>query len=187
MDPNILSNLTRVRVWHTFSAKLRSRDEGDAMNRPTGVTVLAILLFIGTVILILLGIGTFLGGAFIGSLIGANAGRAGAGATGAGIGAMIGAMIGVFFLIGAVLDAVCGYGLWSLKEWGRMLTIVLAGIGLVFAIITLFGSMIHFHIISVFFVLIRMAIYAVIIWYLSQPEVKAAFARASVPAVYPAR
>ena len=135
----------------------------------------------------MLAIGAFVGGAFIGSMIGINAGHSGAGATGAGIGAMIGAVIGVFFIIGAILDGICGYGLWNLKEWGRMLTLVLAGIGMVFAIITLFGSMIHFHIISVFFVLIRMAIYALVIWYLSQPEVKAAFARASAPAVYPAR
>ena len=146
------------------------------MNRPTGVTVLAILLFIGTVLLVCLGIGSFVGGAFIGSMIGASARQAGTGMTGAGLGAAIGAFIGVFFIIGAVLNALCGFGLWNLKEWGRMLTIVLTAIGLVLAVLSLFVSMIHLHIVGMFFLMIRVAIGALIIWYLSQPQVKAAFA-----------
>jgi uncharacterized membrane protein (DUF2068 family) len=102
---------------------------------------------------------------------------------GAGLGAAIGAAVGVVFLIIAALDAVCGYGLWNLKEWARMLTIVLTAIGLLFAVLQLFGSMLHFHIIAIFFVLIRMAIGGLIIWYLSQPQVKAAF---GVPQLSPA-
>jgi hypothetical protein len=154
------------------------------MNRPTGVTVLAILLFIGTGLLVLGAIATFLGGAFIGSMIGTSARQAGAGAAGAGIGAFIGAMVGVFFLIGAVLNAICGFGLWNLKEWGRMLTIVLTGIGMALGIMSFFISMLHFHIFGLFFIMIRLAIGGIIIWYLSQPQVKAAFA---APQLYPAR
>jgi hypothetical protein len=145
------------------------------MNRPTGVTVLAILLFLGTALLLLLGVGSFVGGAFIGSMIGASA-KAGSGAAGAGLGAAIGAVVGVFFLIGAALNAVCGYGLWNLKEWGRMLTIVLTAIGIALAVINMAVAMMHFHIFGVFFVLIRIAIGGLVIWYLSQPQVKAAFA-----------
>lgn len=154
------------------------------MIRPTGVTILAILLFIGTGILLLLAIGSFVGGAFIGSMIGAAAQRAGSGATGAGVGAAIGAVVGVFFIVGAVLNAICAYGLWNLKEWGRMLTIVLTAISLALAALTFFVSLLHFHIFGLFFVMVRMAIGALIIWYLSQPEVRAAFA---APQPYPAR
>ncbi len=146
------------------------------MNRPTGVTVLAILLFIGTALLVLMAVGTFLGGAFVVSMIGASARQSGAGAAGAGIGAFIGAMIGVFFLIGAGLNAICGFGLWNLKEWGRMLTIVLSAIGVALGVISFFFSLLHFHIFGLFFVMVRIAISALVIWYLSQPEVKAAFA-----------
>jgi hypothetical protein len=146
------------------------------MNRPTGVTVLAILLFLGTAVLLLFGVLSFVGGAFIGSLIGASAQRAGAGAAGAGLGAAIGAFIGIFFLIGAVLNGVCGYGLWNLKEWGRMLTIVLTAIGIVLALFNMLIAMVHFHIFGAFFVVIRIAIGGLVIWYLSQPQVKAAFA-----------
>ncbi len=155
------------------------------MNRPTGVSVLAILLFIGSALLLLIAIGSFVGGAFIGTMIGASARQPGAGAAGAGFGAFIGAIVGVGFLIGSVLNAICGYGLWNLKEWGRMLTIILSAIGLVFAAFSLFVSLIHFHIFGLFFLMIRVAIGLLVIWYLSQPQVKAAFA--AVPQVYPAR
>jgi hypothetical protein len=155
------------------------------MNRPTGVTVLAILLFIGSGLLVLFGIGSFLGGAFIGSMIGARVQEHGSGAAGAGVGAFIGAMVGVFFLIGAVLNGICGFGLWGLKEWGRMLTIVLTAIGVALGLLSFFISMLHFHIFGLFFIMVRLAIGGLIIWYLSQHEVKAAFA--THPQLYPAR
>lgn len=156
------------------------------MNRPTGVTVLAILAFIGTALMVLVAIMAFLGGAFIGTIVGSAAHQAGAGAAGAGFGAVIGAAIGVGFLIGAALYAACGYGLWNLKEWGRMLTIILSAIGVVFGALSLLLSMAHFHIFAMFFTLVRVAIGVIIIWYLSQPQVKAAFATA-VAQPYPAR
>src|ERR1035437_6957019 len=144
MARNIVSNLTAARGW-TSVLPIHHCCEGGVMNRPTGVTVLAILLFLGTAVLLLFGVLSFVGGAFIGSLIGASAQRAGAGAAGAGLGAAIGAFIGIFFLIGAVLNGVCGYGLWNLKEWGRMLTIVLTAIGIALAVINMAVAMMHFH------------------------------------------
>ncbi len=154
------------------------------MNRPTGVSVLAILLFIFAGLLVLLAAAAFLGGAFLGSIIGSSAQQAGAGAAGAGLGAAIGAVFGFGFIVGAILNVVCGYGLWNLREWGRMLTIILNAIAVVFGVFGLFISMIHFHIIGLFFVILRLAIHALIIWYLSQPHVKAAFV--TQPQVYPA-
>ncbi|ABF40158.1 hypothetical protein Acid345_1155 [Candidatus Koribacter versatilis Ellin345] len=154
------------------------------MNRPTGVTVLAILLFIGTAFCALIAVACFVGGAFIGSFIGAAAKQSGAGAAGAGIGAAIGAVVGVVFIFIGALNAVCGFGLWGLKEWGRMLTIILTGIGLVFAVLGLFVSMLHFNLITMFLTLVRMGIAVLVIWYLMQPHVKAAFAP---PQAYAAR
>jgi hypothetical protein len=147
------------------------------MNRPTGVTVIAILCFIGTGLLVIFGILAFLGGAFIGALIGSNAQVQGTGAAGAGLGAMIGAVIGVMFLVLAALQLTCGIGLWKLKEWGRMLTIVLSAIGAVLA----FFNLLHIHPVTMVFVLVRIAISALIIWYLSQPNVKSAFLQPQLP------
>jgi hypothetical protein len=149
------------------------------MNRPTGVTVIAILCFIGTAFLVIFGILAFLGGAFIGAMIGsaAQVHGSGTGAAGAGLGAFIGAIVGVVFLVIAALQLTCGIGLWKLREWGRMLTIVLSAIGAVLA----FFNLLHFHPVTMVFVVVRIAISALIIWYLSQPHVRAAFAQATMP------
>ena len=150
------------------------------MVRPTGVTVIAVLLFIGAGLLVCLGILSFVGGAFIGAMIG-SAAQARGGAAGAGFGAMIGAFIGVFMLIIAALQLTCGVGLWKLKEWGRMLTIILTAIGMVLA----FLNLLHLHPVTMVFVLVRLAIGGLIIWYLSQPQIKGAFMTPALP--YPAR
>lgn len=149
------------------------------MNRPTGVAVLAILLFILSAFAIIGAIGLFVGGAFIGAMIAHNSGFAGGGA----MGAAIGGFLGVGFLIAAGLNIACGYGLWNLREWGRMLTIILSAIGIFFALLNLM----HFHAFVAFFVLIRLAIGVLIIWYLSQPQVKAAFVPPAQPQPYVAR
>ena len=155
------------------------------MNRPTGVTVIAVLCFIGTAFLLIVGILAFFGGAVIGALIGsaAQVQGSGAGAAGAGLGAFIGAIVGVVFLVMSAVQFTCGIGLWKLKEWGRMLTIVLSAIGAVLA----FFNLLHFHPITMFFVLIRIAVSVLIIWYLSQPQVRAAFAPRMPPQPYAPR
>jgi len=147
------------------------------MYRPTGVTVLSILSFIGAGLTGLGAIMFFVGGAFIGALIGSAAQGHGAGAAGAGFGALIGGFIGFFLLVAAVLYLLCGVGLWKLKEWGRMLTIVLSAIGVVLALL----NFMHFHMVVMFFAIFRIGIGVLIIWYLSQPHVKAAFAQSQLP------
>lgn len=147
------------------------------MVRPTGVTVIAVLAFIGAGFLTIFGILAFVGGAFVGALIGSSVQAQGSGAAGAGFGAMIGAVVGVFFLVFAAVQLTCGVGLWKLKEWGRMLTIVISAIGMVLA----FFNLLHFHVITMFFVLVRLGVGALIIWYLSQPQVKAAFMTPVLP------
>lgn len=147
------------------------------MVRPTGVTVIAVLAFIGAGLLTILGILAFVGGAFIGAMIGSGVQAQGSGPAGAGLGAMIGGVIGVFFLIFAAVQLTCGVGLWKLKEWGRLLTIIVSAIGIVLALFNLM----HFHVFALFFVMIRIAIGGLIIWYLSQPQVKAAFMTPVLP------
>ncbi len=158
------------------------------MIRPTGVTLIAVLFFLGMALCGLAAIGMFVGGAFIGSIIGAAAQQRGAGAAGAGFGAMIGAIAGIFFLVIAALNGICGFGLWKMKEWARMLTIILAGIGAFFGVLGMMGGMMHFNVLLIFWRLIWLGIDVLIVWYLLQPQVKAAFAQPQgVPQVYPAR
>lgn len=159
------------------------------MNRPAGVTLISILFFVATGLLLIAAIGSFVGGAFIGSMIGAAARQRGAGMTGAGMGAIVGAFIGIFFLVCSALNGVCGFGLWKLKEWARILTIVLCGIGVALGALGFFAGMLHFHLFVMMWRMVWLAIDLGIIWYLLQPEVKAAFAPVPPMAqpAYPAR
>lgn len=143
------------------------------MGRPVGVTVLAILDFIVAAFSLLGGLGMILGGGFMATLMSRQGGQGSAGA--AGILGGLGAMAGVLFIIVGALCALVGFGLWKLKEWARIVSIVLAGINAAFQLLGLLGSLAHFSLFAVVWGLFWIAIDALIIWYLLKPEVKAAF------------
>lgn len=147
------------------------------MNRPTGVTVIAVLNFIGAGICILAAIGMFVGGAFLATALASMAGRSGGGAAGAGVGVAIGAIAGVFCLFMALVAGVVGFGLWGLKEWGRILQIIFSAIGALLQAFGLLGSLVRFHFGGVLWNLMWLGVDAWIIFYLIQPQIKAAFAQ----------
>jgi hypothetical protein len=142
------------------------------MGRPVGVTILAVLYFLGAVCCVLAGILMILGGGFIATLISQQAQGAG---VGAGVLAGLGAALGVVILIFAAVDVLLGWGLWKLKNWARIVTIVLAAIGIAGALFGLLGAFLHFGMFLLVLTLVRLAISGLIIWYLLQPNVTAAF------------
>src|SRR5216684_2937832 len=138
------------------------------MNRPVGVTILAILEFIGAVILVLLGIGSIVGmGLLCAAMSQSGGGSAGAG----GIMAVIGGALSVFCFIFAAICALLGWGLWKLKNWARIIVIVLAVLGAVFALL----GLLQFSAAVAVGIVIRLAINGLIVWYLLRPDVAAAF------------
>jgi len=139
------------------------------MGRPTGVTVIAVFDFIGAGFCVLAGLGMMLGGGFIATMLNQQQGAS------AGVLAAIGAAAGVFFLFLAAVAILLGWGLLKLKEWARIVTIVLAAVGVLFGVMGLFAILGHFAAIGIFIALCRLAINGVILWYLLQPHVKAAF------------
>ena len=146
------------------------------MGRPTGVTVLAVLDFIGAGFCVLAGIGMMLGGGFMASMMSQQQGVS------AGLLAAIGAAAGVLILVCAAIAALLGWGLLKLMNWARITTIVLAALGIVFGLFGLLGAFSHFAAVAIVWTLCRLAINGVIIWYLLQPNVKAAFEGAQVRA-----
>ncbi len=145
--------------------------------RPTGVVLIAIYHYLGAAFLVLLAIAMVAGGTLLGSIIGRGANNP----MGAGLGFAIGIFAAIFCLVFAAIAAAAGFGLWSLKEWGRILCIVLAVIALLFSLPSLFAMTLHFGIFLGGFHLLRIAIEVLIIWYLMQPQVRALF-QAPVPA-----
>ncbi|HEV7520578.1 MAG TPA: hypothetical protein VGP89_05720 [Candidatus Angelobacter sp.] len=149
------------------------------MVRPVGVTILAILNFIGAAFCLLGGIGMILGGGFIATIL-SQQGQGSAGAAGALAG--LGAVAGVFIIIVGGVSALLGFGLWKLKEWARIVSIVLYGISGALQLLALLGSLAHFNVFAFVWSIFWVAVDAFIIWYLLKPEVKAAFQRPIVRA-----
>jgi hypothetical protein len=136
------------------------------MHRPAGVTVIAVLDFIGGAACLILGLLAFAGGSMISSMF------AQAGATGGGLAANIGAIIGVVFLVIAALAIATGVGLIKLAGWGRIIQIVLSVLGVIGQIRSFTGGLSG----SQYALPVILLLYYVwTIWYLFTPGVKQAF------------
>ncbi|MCH6553161.1 MAG: hypothetical protein IH789_04155 [Acidobacteria bacterium] len=141
------------------------------MDRPTGVTILAVLHFFGAAAYIFAALGLFAlgaGGAMTAAempeLDGAVAFLLG-----------LGAVLGFILLIFGVLSLALGIGLLKLRNWARVITIVLVGLGLLLSALSLLGSLLSFEIGSFIGDAIFVALQGWMLHYLLQPHVKDAF------------
>jgi hypothetical protein len=127
--------------------------------RPTGVTILAVLSFIGAGVLVIVGLIVFTAGSMLGSLFGDAFGM---------FGALIGGALGVLFLVLAALYAAVGIGLWTRKAWGWWITIVLSALSILSGLVNIvrgnWGS------------IVSLAISGFIVWYLLELGVQRWFA-----------
>jgi hypothetical protein len=140
------------------------------MQKPTGVILIAALYILGAAFAILGGVAAFfIGGAFMmrAASLGMTVGR--------GVAGGLGAFIGIVLIVFGALALIIAIGLIGLKNWARVVAMVLAAIGVVFGLLSLFPLLMHFAMIGIFFVLVRVMINALILWYLNQPTVKQAF------------
>jgi hypothetical protein len=136
------------------------------MNRPTGVTIIAVLSFLGAFVLAVIAFGFLAGGALIASM----------GMTLpvslVGIGVVVAACF--FFALG-ILYVFNGIGLLKLQNWARILTIVLVGLGLLSAALGILSGLFHFR---TLLMLREICVAAIDLWilsYLFKPHVKQAF------------
>jgi hypothetical protein len=156
------------------------------MQRPTGVTVIAVLYIIGACLMVLLALAVMVGGSLaggaLGSMIGAGHSGSGGGlAGGAAVGLFLGAVGGVLLLILATAHVVVAWGMLKLKEWARIVSIALAVLGLLGGTFGLLFGLMRFAPIAMIFAIIRLVIAGAILWYLVQPHIKAAFRGEVVP------
>jgi hypothetical protein len=128
------------------------------MQRPTGITILAVLAAIGGVLAILGGLALLTVGAVV------SASYALGGAV---------AIIGLIVLVIGVLDLVVAYGFWGLKPWAWGLGVGLQVAGIILNIVEYINNSANLS-----GTIISIIIAAAILYYLYQPSVKAAFGRA---------
>ena len=146
--------------------------------RPTGIVLIALYHFVSAAFLVLLAVSLVVGGSVLGAMFGAGHDSA---MGGLGIGLLIGMVGAGFFVFFALIVAVAGYGIWSLREWGRILSIGLAAISLLVSLPGLFFMGLHFGLFFGGLRLFRIAISVLIIWYLMQPQIKGLFQKPASP------
>ena len=129
---------------------------GTGAARPTGVTILAALAFIGGILGILGSLAIVLGGAVVSTVSGS-----------AGAFIMI---FGLATLALSVVELFLGYGAWTLKAWAWQLGFILMALNIVVALLTFLSGG------SLFSLLITLVFAAIIAYYLDTPEVRTAFA-----------
>ncbi len=137
------------------------------MARPTGVTIIAVLMFIGAAFLALGSLASFLVCGMV--VTGGNAGEplsaafAGMGVSG-----------GIFLLLLAGVYIVLAIDLLKLFNWARLTCMTVIAIG---ALVTIgvFASMAHLAIEMIVTQLFVIALDVWILWYLVRPHVKQAF------------
>lgn len=128
--------------------------------RPTGITILAVLSAIGGVLGILGGI----------ALIGL--GGVGAATTGQAALFGLGALFGIVVLALGIASLAFAYGAWTLQPWAWPLGVAIQVINIAFAVLAVVGGS------DIASQIIGVAISAIILYYLMQPGIKAAFGRA---------
>jgi hypothetical protein len=148
--------------------------------RPAGVVLIAIYHFLSALFLVLFAVFLAVGGTVLGAMF-ASTHDSPLG----GLGMMVGMLGGIFFFCYAVVAFVAGFGMWTLREWGRILSIVLAVMTLLFSVPGLLLMGAHLHLFFGTYRLFRIAISILIIWYLVQPQIKAVFQRTTPAAPQP--
>jgi len=123
------------------------------MERPVGITILAALAIIGGLISIAAGLSI---GILGGTIPGAQ-GPAG--------------FIGVVALIIGILQLIYGWGLWTLKPWAWLLALIGSLLSAISGLVQIFaGGNSSSGLLSII-------IAAIIVWYLTTPDIKRAFRR----------
>jgi uncharacterized membrane protein (DUF2068 family) len=93
------------------------------MNRPTGITIIAILAAIGGLLGLCWPSLVLMGSTFLGPLLGT-----------------FGVIAGIFLFVGPVLQLIFAYGAFNLRPWAWYLGIIASGITVVGVIINVFDG-----------------------------------------------
>jgi hypothetical protein len=136
-----------------------------SQHRPTGITIISVLMILGGIILLFTGIAPL----FFGTLISIDSSDSST----SGLGLLF--TIGGLILVGlGIASFIVSWGLLKGKRWARTITLIISIISIIFAIVSLVsnGDLIH---------IIPVIIYGIIIYYMFTSKVKLFFAKAKEP------
>jgi hypothetical protein len=144
-----------------------SSSQENAM-RPVGVVLIALYHLLAGLFLVVLGLATLLGRSLFGSAIG-GVDRSSFG--GMQLGAVIGMLGAALFFVMALVALSAAYGMWKMRDWGRVLSL---GLAILYVLFTL-PAILLLHALLGAYQIVRIAVCIAIIWYLLQPRIKALF------------
>lgn len=119
----------------------------NSKERHWGISVLAVLGYIGSVFTLIAGLAMLFGASFISNYLSTVIPMIGSALIGAGL-----VLVGIFFVACAVLDYFIARGLWKGQNWARVILLVLMALSAL-------GALMSMDIVS-------LAINAALIWYL---------------------
>ena len=130
-------------------------------HRPTGITILSILMIIGGIILLFTGITPL----FLGSIVSVDISDYQINQLG-----LLIAIGGLVLVALGIASFIVSWGLLKGKRWARTITLIISIIAIIFAVISLASSQDLIHIISVI-------IYGIIIYYMFTDKVNLFFGK----------
>ncbi len=128
--------------------------------RPTGVVVLVVLQIIGALFTLIAGMGIMFAGMALQSTYRSSLYRT---TTTYGPDPGLLTFFGFVLFIVGLFEFVLAWGLWAGRSWARTTSMVLAVIGAVIGVVTIIGTI----------------FYAILLYYLTRPHVKAFFGKAA--------
>jgi len=149
-----------------------------ALKRPFGVSVMSVLYFVsvGSYAVLL-----FLAIAAPGTLRSLFSALSPQGSGPAATLAKLGSILPIYFFVMAAIVALLGYGMWTLRNWARLITSMVVAVSLIFVVISLVPILGHLNLSTLLLSLLRIALCLLVLWYLWTPSVRAAFCSHRIP------
>lgn len=141
-------------------------------KKPIGVTILSVLMFIGVLEYAGLAILAAVSPERVRALL---EGMTPGGVMGPGILLKLGAFLPVYFLALAVFSGIVARGFWRLKNWARLVLVILGAASVLIGFVELARGASALSRSALGFGFLRLAIPTLIVGYLCTPKVKAAF------------
>jgi hypothetical protein len=141
--------------------------------RPLGVTIFAVLYFLSVATYTVLCVLSLTARSVIHTLLE----RLSPAGNGPVILLRLGGLLAFYFLAMAVVTGLLGLGMWRLKNWARVITMILAGVSVVVVVVRMVGTLQQMQTAGVVLTLVRVGLCLLVLWYLGwSSSARAAFA-----------
>jgi hypothetical protein len=141
-------------------------------SRPVGITILAVLGFISVVFYLAMTVFALAKPDQVGSLLMGMSGSNGVGVTPS---QSLGGILAAYCVVTALITAALSWGLWTLKNWARIVCMVLIAISVLGGAVQVSMSFSHASVVGTVFGIARIIVAILIIIYLNSPAVRSAF------------